>query len=94
MPAITQSKTREIISDFADEIAKRKRKTAKPSKIVINFRSELLDNFERDILRCQLIFSGLERRMAGLLQMSMTTRVHTAFLMKEAKRPKVYLENI
>lgn len=51
MPAITQSKTREIISDFADEIAKRKIKTAKPSKTVINFRSELLDKFERDIVK-------------------------------------------
>ena len=51
MPAITQSRTREIISDFADEIARRKIMTAKPSKIVINFRSELLDNFERDIFK-------------------------------------------
>lgn len=51
MPTITQSKTREIISDFADEIAKRKIKTAKPSKTVINFRSELLDKFERNIVK-------------------------------------------
>ena len=51
MPAITQSSTRDIISDFANEIAKRQLTKVKPSKTVINFRSELLDRSERPIVK-------------------------------------------
>ena len=51
MPAITKSKTREIIDDFAKEISQRKLPSAKPSKIVINFRNDVLDKYERDIVK-------------------------------------------
>ena len=51
MPAITQSAPREIVEDFAEEIRIRKMKTAKPSKEVINFRNEMADNFERDVVQ-------------------------------------------
>ena len=51
MPAITQPTTRDIISDFAEEIGKRKIKSAKPSKTIINFRNDLVDKFERDIVK-------------------------------------------
>ena len=51
MPAISQPIAREIISDFAEEISKRKIKSAKPSKTIINFRTDLVDTFERDIVK-------------------------------------------
>lgn len=49
MPRITTEKLRGIIDDFAAEIKRRRRKTAKPEKTVINFRDERANNFERDI---------------------------------------------
>ncbi len=49
MSQISTSKTREIIDDFAREISKRKTKGPKPSKVVINFRNERHDGFERDV---------------------------------------------
>ena len=51
MPAITRPVTREIIDDFAKEIKKRRIQTAKPSKAVINFRTDMKDGKERDIWR-------------------------------------------
>ena len=51
MPAITQPTTRDIISDFAVEISKRQVTSAKPSKAIINFRNDLVDKFERDIVK-------------------------------------------
>lgn len=51
MPAITQSVTREIVDDFAEEIRKRQTSHAKPSKWVINFRNEIVDKYERDIVK-------------------------------------------
>ena len=51
MPAITKPVTREIIDDFAKEIMQRKISSAKPSKTVINFRDDLLDKYERDIVK-------------------------------------------
>ena len=51
MPTISQPATRIIISDFAEEISKRKIKSAKPSKTIINFRNDLVDKFERDIVK-------------------------------------------
>ena len=47
----TTSRTREIISDFANEIKKRKRKSVKPKKTVIHFRTEDIDRTERDIVK-------------------------------------------
>lgn len=49
MTPITKDKTREIIEDFAKEIREKKRQTAKPTKTVIDFRNEKVNNFERDI---------------------------------------------
>lgn len=51
MAAITTPKSREIIDDFAKEIKKRARPTAKPSKDVINFRTDMKDGIERPICR-------------------------------------------
>lgn len=51
MCPLTQSLTREIINDFAREIRKKRLHTAKPSKAVINFRTDLKDGNERDIWR-------------------------------------------
>jgi len=51
MCPLTQSRTREIINDFAREIRKKRLPTAKPSKAVINFRTDLKDGHERDICR-------------------------------------------
>jgi hypothetical protein len=51
MPGITKPVTREIIDDFAKEIAKKRQKTARPSKTVINFRTEKIDGFEREVWR-------------------------------------------
>ena len=50
MNAIRQSSTREIIEDFAKEIQLKKTTTATPSKKVIYFRREHIDNFERDVV--------------------------------------------
>ena len=47
----TTSKTREIISNFADEISKRKRSSVKPKKAVIHFRTEDIDRTERAIVK-------------------------------------------
>lgn len=49
MIKLTKSKTREIIDDFAKEIAKRKELGPKPAKTVIDFRNERRSGFERDI---------------------------------------------
>lgn len=51
MPAITRSTKREIIEDFAKEIRERRLETAKPSKIVINFRNDRPDGVERTVWR-------------------------------------------
>ena len=51
MPELTRSRTREIIDDFAKEIQERKIKSAKPSKTVINFRNDIIDRYERDIVK-------------------------------------------
>ena len=51
MSTITESTTRTIVNDFALKITERKRHTAVPSKTVINFRTDRLDNHERDIYR-------------------------------------------
>jgi hypothetical protein len=51
MADITKLKTREIIDDFAKEIELRKLSTAKPSKAVINFRTDIHDKKEREIWR-------------------------------------------
>lgn len=51
MSAITVSKPRKIIDDFAREIKERKTSSAKPSKAVINFRNEFADKHERDIVK-------------------------------------------
>ncbi|MBW8010666.1 MAG: hypothetical protein FVQ83_05400 [Chloroflexi bacterium] len=47
--AIYKQPTRAIIEDFANEIKEKKRKGAKPSKEVIAFRNELINNTERDV---------------------------------------------
>ncbi len=49
MDILTKAKTREIIKDFAQDIAKRKRLGPKPAKCVINFRQESRMGIERDI---------------------------------------------
>ncbi len=49
MNVLTTVKTREIINDFAKEIAKRKKLGPKPAKCVINFRQEARMGIERDI---------------------------------------------
>ena len=54
MPPITKDATREIIDDFAKEIRQKKRKTAKPSMDVINFRTDIQDGIEREIWRVPL----------------------------------------
>ena len=51
MPAITKPKTREIIDDFAKEVREKRMQTAKPSKTVINFRTDIKDGIERPIWR-------------------------------------------
>lgn len=51
MPAITQSATRVIVEDFVEEIRKRLVTTARPSKAVINFRNDVVDNVERDVVK-------------------------------------------
>ncbi|MBW3596892.1 MAG: hypothetical protein KY475_06400 [Planctomycetes bacterium] len=51
MPPITMPAERVIIGDFAEEIRKRKTQTVKPSKIVIDFRTEKRDGVEREVFR-------------------------------------------
>ena len=51
MAAITKPVTREIIEDFAKAIRERRMETAKPSKTVINFRTDIKDAIERTIWR-------------------------------------------
>lgn len=51
MPAITKPKAREIIDDFAKEIRQKRVQTAKPSKAVINFRTDVQDGVERIVWR-------------------------------------------
>ena len=51
MHAITQPAVREIVDDFAEAIRIRLERTAKPSKIVINFRNDRKDNVERDVVK-------------------------------------------
>ena len=49
MAEITKPATRVIIEDFATEIRTKRIKTAKPSKEVINFRSDYTDKHEREV---------------------------------------------
>ena len=49
MAEITKPLTRVIINVFAAEIRAKRAKTAKPSKEVINFRSEYTDKYEREV---------------------------------------------
>lgn len=51
MPAITKPVTREIIDDFAKEVREKRMQTAKPSREVINFRTDIRDGIERTIWR-------------------------------------------
>jgi hypothetical protein len=51
MPEITKPPVREIIEDFAKEIRERRMETAKPSRTVINFRTDIQDGIERTIWR-------------------------------------------
>jgi len=51
MARITKPPTREIISDFAKEIRERRAPTVKPSKHVINFRTDVKDGVEREVYR-------------------------------------------
>lgn len=51
MAMITKPITREIVADFAKEISERRIPTAKPSKAVINFRTDIKDRIERTIWR-------------------------------------------
>lgn len=51
MGAITKPARREIVDDFAKEIRERRMQTAKPSKTVINFRTDIKDGIERTIWR-------------------------------------------
>jgi len=49
--AITVSAKRHIVEDFAKEIKTRRTKNPTPSRIVINFRSEVIDRIERRVWR-------------------------------------------
>jgi len=49
MDILTKAKARDIIEDFAQDIAKRKRLGPKPAKCVVNFRQESRMGIERDI---------------------------------------------
>lgn len=51
MPNITKQAIREIVDDFAKEIREKQSKGPKPAKTVINFRTEMQDGIERDIVR-------------------------------------------
>ena len=48
---MTKPVTREIIDDFAAEIEKRKTRTVKPSRTVIDFRTDKRDGVEREVFR-------------------------------------------
>jgi len=48
---ITKSKEREIIEDFAREIQQKRTTTVKPSKTIINFRTDMQDRNERTVYR-------------------------------------------
>ena len=49
MNRLTIQRTREIVDDFAKEIAQRKTIGPKPAKTVVNFRNERKDGIEREI---------------------------------------------
>ncbi|EKD44606.1 MAG: hypothetical protein ACD_71C00078G0001 [uncultured bacterium (gcode 4)] len=49
MTQISTYKVREIIDDFAKEIANKRRQTAKPTKAIVDFRNERSSNYERDV---------------------------------------------
>ncbi|MEN6365762.1 MAG: hypothetical protein ABFC88_02990 [Thermoguttaceae bacterium] len=51
MRGITKCANREIVKDFAKEILQRRMRTAKPSKTVINFRTDIRDGIEREVFR-------------------------------------------
>ena len=51
MATMTKDAVREIIENFHDEIEKSARKTAKPSLAVINFRDELQEGVEREVVK-------------------------------------------
>ena len=51
MPRISTPPVRKIIEDFAKEIHQRKIGSSKPSKTVINFRSDVIDGYEREIVK-------------------------------------------
>lgn len=51
MPPITTAALREIIDDFAIEIERKKLKTATPKYTVINFRTDVQDSREREIVK-------------------------------------------
>lgn len=51
MPGITKPQEREIVEDFAAEIRRRRLETVKPSKTVINFRTDIRDGVERIVWR-------------------------------------------
>lgn len=51
MPPITTPVHREIIDDFALEIERKQLKTAKPKYTVINFRTDIQDGKEREIVK-------------------------------------------
>jgi len=51
MGSISTNSNREIIDDFVREICDKRLKTAKPSKTVINFRTDIRDGKERTIWR-------------------------------------------
>jgi len=51
MPPITTPALREIIDDFAREIKRKKLKTATPKFTVINFRTDIQDRKEREIVK-------------------------------------------
>jgi len=51
MRAITKPAAREIVEDFAKEIRQRRMETVKPSRAVINFRTDYKDGIERKVFR-------------------------------------------
>ncbi len=46
---MTRPATREIIDDFAREVREKRMQSAKPSKEVINFRTDVKDGIERSV---------------------------------------------
>jgi len=82
--SITKPATREIIADFADEIKRSKRPGAKPSKEVIYFRKEHLDNIERDVVEVRV----------GLLRFRKDNgRIASDVLSYERKHAPLFEEN-